>query len=439
MSDIFVSYTSRDRRAVERLVDALQRQQPGWSIWWDREIGPGRRIDAAIRNELDTAGCVVVVWSRAALESDWVQSEAEQGRMRNVLIPVKLDDVDPPMPFERIKSALLKNWSGELDHPGFQQLVASIAAQLDQPPPPPVPVRGWWARYRRLRPAMRYAIATVAGLALAGTGIYAYRTFVDAAPSGMVLIPGGKFTMGSTEKELAADYALARKSRKTLEPTWKEGMGPEHDVTLGAFYIDRHEVTEAQFHRFVADAGFKVNPDVSSGNPTYPVSRVTWDEADAYCRYHGKVLPTEAQWEMAARGGAANRRYPWGNDPLGGTRANFCDEKCTEPVRDENQNDGYATRAPVGHYEAGRSLHGVYDLAGNVAEWVRDWYDRDFYVRAPEKEPFRDTPARTEQRVVRGGSWSSDAAELRTAFRHRESPAATKDTIGFRCALEVRN
>ncbi len=439
MSDIFVSYSSKDRRWVERLVATLEKHQPGWSIWWDREIGPGRRIDAEIRRELGTARCVVVVWSRAALESDWVLSEAEQGRMRSVLIPVKIDAVDPPMPFERIKSASLVNWSGELSHPGFQELLESIAVRLEQPPPEPVVERGWWARFRRLRLATRYAIAAVLGLVLVAGGISAYRILHDAAPTGMVLIPGGKFTMGSTAEEVRDAYASALKAHPTLSPTWMEPMRPDHEVALDAFYIDRHEVTEADFHRFAKAANLGTPQSAPAKNPDYPVIGVTWQEADAYCRHHGKVLPSEAQWEMAARGGG-KRRYPWGDDPPGGTRANFCDQNCAKEWRDKSQDDRHSERAPVGAYAAGRSAHGVYDLAGNVAEWVRDWYDRDFYTRPAGANPFNGSAAGSPaMRAVRGGDWSSDASELRAAYRYAATPETRRDTIGFRCAKEIRD
>jgi len=253
----------------------------------------------------------------------------------------------------------------------------------------------------------------------------------------MVRIPAGTFIMGTTD----------------LDTSEK----PPHRVFLNEYYMDKYEVTNRQFrrfcdatgrgprrhfffwrrHRYPRDPGFPGMPDYFTSNPDYPVLNVTWGDAAAYCRWAGKSLPTEAQWEKAARGGDA-RRYPWGNDEPDGTRCNFADRTLAEQTPDPLQrrlcdtscSDGHAWTSPVGSYPFGASPYGCLDLAGNVWEWCQDrygWYGSDS-VTDPRG------PATGDYLVARGGCWRREARLLHSAFRH---PGGTEDrviTLGFRCA-----
>lgn len=237
----------------------------------------------------------------------------------------------------------------------------------------------------------------------------------------MVAVPAGDFIMGSP-LGLGSDYEA-----------------PPHKVTLDGFWIDRTEVTNAQYRAFVGATGHRAPTTCDSGDPTYddeakadhPVVCASWDDAEAYCEWAGGRLPTEAEWEKAARG-TDERLYPWGNN-LDASRFNYCDTNCEASQKDTGADDGYAWTAPVGSYPTGASPYGALDMAGNVWEWVSDWYGLGYYARSPELNP--QGPVLGQYRVLRGGSWFGFSYNARTAFRAWGDPDQGDVVMGFRCVV----
>jgi formylglycine-generating enzyme required for sulfatase activity len=231
----------------------------------------------------------------------------------------------------------------------------------------------------------------------------------------MIQIPAGEFLIGSPEGEGEGDEH------------------PQHSVFLSEYVIDKFLVTNRQFARFVSDTGYQPEVDrLFGGRPKWlsyhkpetdghPVVSVFWDDAVAYCRWAGKRLPTEAEWEKAARGADA-RRYPWGDKEPDKTLAMFSgtprSQECT---------------TSVGSFPAGASSYGCLDLAGNVCEWCADWYAEDYYLRVGTAQDPKG-PVTGSCRVIRGGGWSASAGDLRCARRRPCEPTQRWDDLGFRSA-----
>ena len=266
------------------------------------------------------------------------------------------------------------------------------------------------------------------------------QTIVGRDGTEMVLIPAGDFQMGSGPGT-----------------TYNSATTPVHTVYVDAFYIDKYEVTVGQYNQFVRDTGHRLLPDwVSKYSPTdqHPVVSVSWHDAMAYARWAGKRLPTEAEWEKAARGGLIGTNHPWGNAPLDGTQCNFADKNLWE-IWDEERNDedndadktindGYAYTAPVGSYPP--NGYGLYDMGGNVTEWCFDAYDENFYANSPHRNPIADIVIRdgennivaiNKSRVLRGGSWYYAPWAVWIASRHGNPPTERHINHGFRCVKSV--
>jgi formylglycine-generating enzyme required for sulfatase activity len=218
----------------------------------------------------------------------------------------------------------------------------------------------------------------------------------------MVLVRGGTYSIGS----------------ETGDPDER----PVHEVVLDPFYIDRYEETNREYARFVAETGYRAEGQwqryAGAGRERHPVTAVTWNDAVAYAKWAGKRLPTEAEWEVAARGGLEGKDYPNG-DELGPDDATF------------GVLDGFKTSStPVGSHRP--NPYGLYDVAGNVWEWCSDYYAADAYSRSARYNP--QGPARGAARVARGGSWYETVSELRVSNRHGWTPTLIGHVFGFRCA-----
>lgn len=239
----------------------------------------------------------------------------------------------------------------------------------------------------------------------------------------LIYVPAGDFLMGSTD----------------ADPEAYSDEKPQHTVYLNAFWIDKTEVTAAQYRRCV-ETGACSAPNSgeyctydADGKSDHPINCVDWDQATAYCAWTGRRLPTEAEWEKAARG-AAGRLYPWGDawDVQTVRRLNFSDKNDPTGPSTTEVDDGFATTAPVGSFPSGASPYGALDMAGNVWEWAADWYGETTYTASQRENP--TGPGTGSTRVLRGGSFYNSANLVRAANRYGFTPGDRYDHVGFRCA-----
>ena len=262
----------------------------------------------------------------------------------------------------------------------------------------------------------------------------------DARGGPVALVPGATFRMGTDPSDFPRLQQLYGIRRAELF----SGEAPPHAVTVGAFYMDRYEVPNARFKEFLDKnprwRRERIPPRFHNGNylkhwvgggypvgkGDHPVTNVGWHAAAAFCLWAGKRLPTEAEWEHAARGGLADREFPWGDEPPDGTRANYLAS-------------GIGGTTRVGSYPA--NGYGLFDMAGNVWEYTADEWAA--YPTSPQVNPLaggnlflnESFHAVTSRRVIRGGSWGGAPVNLRVAYRDSHPPEGARDFVGFRCAM----
>jgi formylglycine-generating enzyme required for sulfatase activity len=270
---------------------------------------------------------------------------------------------------------------------------------------------------------------------------------VSAAVPDMVFVPAGEFFMGAP----AGGHGLPDEQ-------------PERRISLGAFWIDRREVTNADYLGFVEATGHRTPMNANqaatlwdAGRPLpgiddHPVVNVSWDDAAAFCRWHGKRLPTEAEWEKAARG-IDRRIYPWGDEwdqNLANSASYWVGRKVEfssgadwdefwlrgegASISKEKGVKGEILTLPVGSFPDGASPYGLLDMAGNAAEWVQDWYNPNYYKDAPLSDPLG--PERGAIKSMRGGSWLKPAVSLRATDRDWGTMDSRPSGTGFRCAKD---
>ncbi|OYT19498.1 MAG: hypothetical protein CCU26_11215 [Nitrospira sp. UW-LDO-01] len=263
---------------------------------------------------------------------------------------------------------------------------------------------------------------TEAGKKLAAERVANWKTKAE-----MVMVPAGEFLMGSDKKTDRLAY------RSEI---------PQHRVYLDAFEIGKYEVTALEYLKFVLATNRSPQLDwrYDGGNfqdsmAHHPIMHVTWYDADAYCKWAGQRLPTEAEWEKAARG-SDGRLFPWGQEYAGPTRANFGRTGLSGPVRDRPERLLlYPPIISVDKYENALSPYGLYQTIGNVAEWVADWYNPDYYKTAPDRNP--QGPEAGTQKAFRGGGWMDSTTTMRVAMRNGTDPNTKINWLGFRCARSV--
>jgi formylglycine-generating enzyme required for sulfatase activity len=395
---LFICHSSDDKAAVRDLCERLK--QSGFEPWLDeRALMPGDDWDAKIRDSLRASNAVLVCLSRSAVsKAGYLQKEIrhaldiadEQPFGVEFIFPVKLEPCDMPRRLSKWQAANL------YEEGGYDRLVAGLHDRESMPAAAPSLV------HRRSR--QRWIVPLAACAAVIGLLAFLELRTQPAAvetpasppaapvqpPSDMVEIPGGTFLMG---RDTGGDPEEA----------------PAHERKVAAFWMDKLPVTNRRFAEFVKVTG---RPPAPRNSDELPATNVTWTDAQAFCEWTGRRLPTEAEWEFAARG-RDGRSYPWG-DRFDAARTNSAES-------------GRKALVPVGSLAGNASPFGVVDMSGNVWQWVRD--DFAFY---PGARASFDVPRGAK--AIRGGSYASDRRHVTTTTRNLERPATRSPLIGFRCA-----
>jgi len=467
LSDIFISYAREDRGRAKQLAEALKGQ--GWSVFWDRTIPPGKTWREVIAKALHKARCVVVAWSEASIQSHWVCEEAEEGRERDILVPVFFDEVRPPIGFGSIQAASLMNWDGRPTAEEFQQLVSAVAEIIGSPKQPdaplpfpqrpePVPAHKPESPAPRESPREKgrkgqRPTLWIAGLALgvviAGLVVVQMRSPERQAVVGEVPSPSAKSAKdvgtlkpGTVFRDMLRDGSPGPEMVSISPGEFRmgdiQGFGdadeqPVHSVRIPRpFAMGRYEVTFEEYDVFARLTDRRSPGDMDWGRGRQSVINVSWEDARAYAQWLSKQtgkryrLPTEAEWEYAARAGTETA-YWWG-DEVGENHANC---------------DGCGSRwdnkqvAPVGSFAS--NPWGLYDMVGNVWEWVQDCWHKS-YEGAPEdgsKAWGKEGGGDCALRVVRCGSWLNRPRYVRSADRNGHESGARYNFLGFRLAQDL--
>lgn len=455
MSHIFISYSHKDTDYAHKLANTLQNR--GLEVWIDERLDYGSQWPHEIQKQLDACSAFIIIMSPRSFASEWVQSELQRAKRKlKPVFPMLLEGDEPWLSVESTQYYDVRkdNLPDEKFFSAIERVVSvrGTDAEISLSGPEKSPTRNKQVLKIGIPLAIVGVLAVILVFVLlplfAPTSPEEILTptnptpvqtstvestptpepptdapepepvsvtdsddFVDVQGVPMRFLPAGEFVMGNN----TSSYTEER---------------PAHTVFLGDYYIDKYEVTNARYQVCV-DAGVCQPPQETSsatrtsyyGNPEfddYPVIYVDWDMAVAYCEWRGAQLPTEAQWEKAARG-TDGRSYPWG-EGIDATLANY------------NYNIGDTTA--VDNYEDGVSPYGLYDMTGNVWEWVADWFSGTYYQTSPSANP--TGPEGGQYRGLRGGSWLNEDEFVRTFTRGwNQLEYFQYVDFGFRCAREI--
>ncbi|MEA3157861.1 MAG: hypothetical protein QOK44_5450 [Betaproteobacteria bacterium] len=400
---IFLSYSSKDRTLAEPVYLALRAEQH--AVFFDRtDLPPGEEYDARIREAIEASDLLVFLISPDSLKAGaYTLTELDiaqktWGHPAGKVLPVMLRPTEfstlPPY----LRAVTVLEPAGNV--------AAAVADAVHRI------YRGKWRRHFYIVAGGAAAIAAlIAGIHILVPNLLSEMsgaprdeiTGKDGAVS--LIVPGGAFIMGDGED------------------------APLREVHVDGFYIDKYELSLSQYSKFLKATGSQPTSDFWSekdvtAHGDRPAIGVSWHDANAYCRWAGKRLPTETEWEKAARG-LDGRIFPWGNEEPRAELANF--------GKHDGQPLGQAVMA-VSSLEAGKSPYGVYNLAGNVSEWVADWY-AESYPSGDVRNP--TGPANGTGKVLRGGGWDDAERALRSTKRFFAKPEDSADDRGFRCAQDL--
>lgn len=403
MSDIFISYARSDREKARAIAEALERQ--GYNVWWDPKIPPGRKYDEIIEKALLECKCVVVLWSWESVGRDWVKEEANMGKQRGILLPVKIDPVNPPLGFGLIHAADLTDWTPHQPHEGFSALVEAItdiAGSTEARKPGQTHSAESEQDSERVvkTPEVPTAISNSIGMKF-------------------VLIPAGLFTMGSR----MSPKALVGRFGGKIE--WYYQEKPQHAVKIEKpFYLQTTPVTQGQWLLVMGK-----NPSrFENVEDNCPVEQVSWEDAQQFINKLNQIeqiknyrFPSEAEWEYACRAGSETEFF-FGDDVKRlGEFAWYSEnsEMKTHPVGEKKPN-----------------VWGLCDIQGNIWEWVEDDYHESYEKAPADGRAWVDDP-RGSGRVIRGGGWGNFARDCRSGARDFGRPDDRGGNVGFRLSRSV--
>jgi formylglycine-generating enzyme required for sulfatase activity len=454
MGHVFISYSHRDTDYAHGLADSLQRN--GFDVWIDERLDYGSQWPHELQTRLDSCDAFILIMTPRSYASEWVQNELQRAKRKlKPIFPLLLEGDEPWL---SVESTQYYDVRGELlpddrFHSDLKQATSIRDGQSDELPAhsEKTSVRPKYSA-GSTRPNKGFMLASIAGIAILLAAVISLLWSNGSRNSPLPAVdntPSAASTFSSDETEIpndptiipseetvqipeASDFIDPQDVPMRLVPHGNFIMGsdtgdtderPVHTVYLDDFHIDKYEVTNAFYKTCVTEGACYEPKDTSnyasSQYADHPVVYVDWNMAKTYCKWRGADLPTEAQWEKAARG-TRGGTYPWG-EGIDCSNANYlgCSEGTTS----------------VTTHQGGISPYGVYDMAGNVWEWVEDWYFESYYSNSQMENP--PGPDSGDLRVVRSGAWNQDAINVRASFRNAKAPAITDNDIGFRCALDA--
>jgi len=457
MGHIFISYSHKDTDYAHRLADTLQ--SDGFDVWIDARLDYGSQWPNELQMQLDACDAFILIMTPRSFASEWVQNELQRAKRKlKPVFPLLLEGDEPwlsvestqyydvrgeKLPDLKFYSALRRVASR---HEGEAvQLPDDRAAESFKPTSSAGPPKFKTVIVIAIIGAIATLLAAVMPFILSNRSESSTPPSADNLASTLPILSSNETLGPSVTSTLpsvissrtpdisdSSDFIDSKDVPMRLVRAGNFIMGsnngdsdekPVHTVYLDDFYIDKYEVTNA-FYRACVTAGTCYEPQdisnyASSQYADHPVVYVDWNMAKAYCEWRSAKLPTEAEWEKAARG-IDERTYPWG-EGIDCSKANYLG--CSEGT------------ANVMTHQGGISSYGVYDMAGNVWEWVADWYSDTYYQNPPMENP--PGPDSGELRVMRSGAWNQSAANVRASFRNAKAPPTADNDIGFRCAMDA--
>ncbi len=472
--NIFLSYSRKDKAFARKLAKDLE--NAGHTVWWDlTNIDGGDRWAREIQDGINQSEILAVVVSPNSINSEWVEKEFIFASKRGMkIVPLLYEHCELPIWLLNLQYVDIVGMNYERN---FKQVLESFeryGRRTEDIKSMPMSIR---KRMGKLFSSKLFLFSLLALFVL--TGVYSapyIKKTLSPIPTNTPTapIPSATATTIPTETATPSPTKTATPSptptrtpppskTPTSEPLASlvvDASGaemllvnagsflmgsdggdvdekPAHTVQLDDYYIDAYEVTNAEY-KVCVDALECPLPKntifyISTSYRNHPVVFVNWEMAVDFCEWREARLPTEAEWEKAARG-TNNLYYPWGWT-FSGNILNYCDLECEHSWADESFRDRYTRTAPVGTYPDGQSVYGVFDMAGNAAEWVADWYAKDYYPISSVENPFG--PEFGTYRVLRGGSWYSRKLDVRTFVRSHLRPETAYNYTGFRCASSV--